>query len=232
MTAEEKREQQLKRILPALFITVIYYVFITDIVGEPAKKAEESFLALQKEGVSTEGVTKKIAQKSQLDKQISGLQSKVNVFKEKLNKMAGFLNAEAASNESTAILSEILNQYQLRVIKEENKPYAVGEMTPSLQEIEKLLKAYGKKKTSSINAQHILLSGSYISMYQAMNAIANGRLKAIPVVLDLLPPVEGADEDSDSLPQWELVLWMWWCAVGRTLVRYFQRDYLFLVIAD
>ena len=207
MTAEEKREQQLKRILPALFITVIYYVFITDIVGEPAKKAEESFLALQAEGVSPEGVNAKIRRKSQIEQQIDGLQSKVNVFKKKLNKMAGFLGSETASNESTAILSEILNQYQLRVIKEENKPYAVADMTPSLQEIEKLLKTDGKT-SDSINTQHILLSGGYISMYQAMNAIANGRLKAIPVALDLLPPVEGADEDSESLPQWELVLWM------------------------
>ena len=38
MTAEEKREQILKRALPALFITIIYFIFISDIMGEQAAK--------------------------------------------------------------------------------------------------------------------------------------------------------------------------------------------------
>ncbi len=51
MTAEQKRERLLKRMLPALAITVIYFVFLSHIMVEQKTKAEESFNQLNMQGI-------------------------------------------------------------------------------------------------------------------------------------------------------------------------------------
>lgn len=51
MNAEEKRERLLKRLLPALVITIIYFVFVSNIMIVQKDKAEEDYLKIARRGI-------------------------------------------------------------------------------------------------------------------------------------------------------------------------------------
>lgn len=213
MTPEQKREQLLKRILPGMAITVIYFVFISGIMAEKMHKAEENYQNMLRKGVSAASLPGVMSQSGQLQQQITDLKRQQNDYREKLKALAGFLSNETPSNDSTESLSAMLDNNGIRVLEEKRESYPEAELDASLKEVWHWLKPPASAETdpkatgeSSVSVEHLWLRGSYQSMYGAMAAIAASELKAVPVVITMHTPEE--DNGTPGELEWELILWM------------------------
>jgi len=202
MTDEEKREQILKRALPALFITIIYFIFISDIMGEQAVKAQESHTKLVRKGISTSALPSIYKQQEQSRTQLSKLKTEQSKYAADIKKMSGFLSGEADTTETSAILADILAKYKLHVGKELRESYTIDKLPIALQEVRDLLQAGGKEKT--IEVQHLWLHGSYNNMYAALAEMNQQKLSAIPVEFKMRIP----EQSRSGELAWELILWM------------------------
>ncbi|MGR9046996.1 MAG: hypothetical protein ACU83N_17090 [Gammaproteobacteria bacterium] len=218
MTPEQKREQLLKRVLPGMAITVIYFVFISSIMSDKMHKAEEEYQGMVRKGVSAAALPGVMSQSSQLQQQIAELKRQQNGYREKLKTLAGFLSNAAPSNDSTALLSAIMDSNGMRTLEEKRETYPEADLGASLKEVWLWLKppeeadaktqadAKAKPATGTINVQHLWLKGSYQAMYGAMAAIADSELQAVPVIFTMHTP-----DDENAPPgelEWELILWM------------------------
>lgn len=211
MTPEEqKRDRLLKRVLPAMAVTIIYFIFISGMLSEKMTKAENDYTNLMRKGVSAAAVPGMIKQQSQTQTQISALENQHTEFKQKLKELAGFLSNITPSNESSTLLSTILASNSIRIKNEHRETFAEEKLSPALKEVWQWLKPTpdpkNKDQSSEIYVQHLSLSGSYQSMYAAMTSIAKGQLKAVPVSFSM-----NASADENTLTgdlDWELLLWM------------------------
>ncbi len=215
MTAEEKREQLLKRILPGLAITIIYFVFVSGLLSEKMTKAEEKYQNMVRSGVSQNAMSGVMTRQSKSQQQIRKLESENRKYAEKLKELAGFLSADSSSNASATLLSNILAKNNIKTQKEERESITEEQLTPALKEVWKWLKppeskdAKKAKKPAakpSIYVQHLWLKGSYQQLYNTMNAIAKSDLQVLPVTFTMRTPEQ--DESRSGELEWELVLWM------------------------
>ncbi|WP_198243009.1 hypothetical protein [methane-oxidizing endosymbiont of Gigantopelta aegis] len=83
MTPEQKREQMLKRALPALFITVIYFVFVSNFMVEAKKDAEKKYIEMMQKGLSPAALNAKRTQEMRLHQQLNTLMQKKNTLQTK-----------------------------------------------------------------------------------------------------------------------------------------------------
>ena len=203
MTAEEQREKILKRALPALFITVIYFIFISDIMGEQATKAKDDYTQLMRRGISPASLPGIYKQQQQTQKQLSALKQEQAKYLQDIKGMAGFLSGDADATEATEILANILAKHHLRVAREVSESFDSEKLPPSLREVKDLLQE-SLKAEGVISAQHLWLRGSFQSMYAALVEINEVKLAAIPVVFTLAIDNEAQAGELS----WELVLWM------------------------
>ncbi|NOQ37224.1 MAG: hypothetical protein GQ569_15260 [Methylococcaceae bacterium] len=214
MTPEQKRERLLKRVLPALGVTIIYFVFISGVLSEKMTKAEEKYQNLMRSGVSKGAMSGVMNQQSQTQQQIHKLEAENKKHTDKLKALAGFLSTNTSSNTSATLLSTILAKHNIKIQKEERETIEEAQLNTSLKEVWKWLKPPENKsknkkekiKVEPIYVQHLWLKGSYQAIYQAMNEIANSELQALPVSFTMLTP-ETDDVQSGDL-EWELILWM------------------------
>lgn len=207
MTVEEKRERLLKRILPALVITVIYFVFISGFVSEGAKTAHNSYENLERQGVSGGDLPEIQRNQAKYMDEVAKLKKQHQEFRKKMQGIAGFLTINSPSNESTAILSRILARNKLLIVEEKRETFDSKKLSPSMQEVKHWLKDTGDKEKSDIEVQRLVVEGAYTDMYRALDEIAGGTLDAVPVLLTMQEHVDEQDNPTGQL-KWELVLWM------------------------
>lgn len=203
MTAEEKREQILKRALPALFITIIYFVFISNIMGEQATKAKDDYDKLMRKGISVEALPGIYSQQRQITQQLTKLKSEQANYVEKIKGMVGYLSGDDDATEATTKLANILAKHRLRVAKELSEPFSSKQLPPSLAEVKGLLQE-SIKAGETFNVQHLWLRGRFQDMYAALAEMNSIKLAAIPISLTMMVP---EDAKSGEL-SWELILWM------------------------
>lgn len=218
MTAEEKRERLLKRLLPGLAITVLYFVFISGIMADKMKKAESDYKKLMMSGISKSAVPEVLAQQQQVQQQLTQVQKNVSELQEKLKKMAGFLsNSVNSSNIAMAEVTGILDNHQIKLRKDEKSQLSETQLSPALKEVWQSLKppknedakkvaVPNKPLDSVISTHHLWLKGSYQNMYQALKAIAEPKLQTLTVSLTMKMPE--TDDDNSGEMEWELILWM------------------------
>lgn len=227
MTAEEKREQLLKRVLPGLAITVLYFVFASGMISEKMKKAETDYKKLMMSGVSKDALPGILSQQQQTQQQLSELQKKVSELQEKLKKMAGFLsNSGNSTNAAMGEVTSILDKHQIKLRKDEKALFPEAQLSPALKEVWQAMrppesdeKKISDKKppqnrattpvkpeSTSISVHHLWLKGSYIAMYKALTEIAQPKLQVLPVALTMQMP--DVDPDNSGELEWELILWM------------------------
>ena len=203
MTAEEKRELILKRALPALFITIIYFIFISDIMGEQAAKAQEDYTALMRKGISPASLPGVYKQQEQARKQLAALKSEQAKYLAEIKGMVGYLDGDGDATQAAATLANILAKHHLRVAKELSEPFASDKLPPSLGEVKALLQE-SIKAGDTFKVQHLWLQGSFHNMYAALEEMNAVKLAAIPVMFTMTLP---EDAQAGNL-SWELVLWM------------------------
>lgn len=198
MTPEQKREQLLKRMLPALTITVIYFVFVSGFIGEQKDKAEDEYIKLMQKGISPESIPSLDRQIEMTNKQIAALKSKQTELQNKIKEMAGFVGNSSGKTQTSAQLAEILVENNLQVINEESTTLDKKELPPAIKDIKTWLQPEGE-----VNIQRLNLRGQYLDMLKALEQIKASKLQALPVSLNM----STAEDEADGL-HWELVLWM------------------------
>jgi len=203
MTAEEKREQILKRALPALFITIIYFVFVSDIMGEQAAKAQEDYAALMRQGISRDALPGVYAQQDQTRQRLTTLKAEQAEHLKKIKGMVGYLAGGGDATEASTLLANILAKHNLRVAKEVSEPFDSKNLPPSLGEVKGLLQE-SIKAGETFNVQHLWLHGRFSDMHAALAEISAVKLAAIPVLFTMSVP----DNAQAGVLDWELVLWM------------------------
>ena len=202
MNAEEKRERLLKRLLPALVITIIYFVFVSNIMIAQKDKAEEDYLKIARRGISPAALPGINNQIAQIKKQTSVLKTKQQLRQQQIKEMATFVDKSEGSTEASTLLATILAENKVRVTEDENRTLDEAELSPALKEIKKLL-----LPEKPINAQHLELRANYFAMYSALKQMNELKLQAVPVVFNMTSPSEMTDLKPGELI-WELDLWI------------------------
>ncbi|GEM_PF-3396965 len=203
MTAEEKREQILKRALPALFITIIYFIFISNIMGEQAAKAKEDYTALMRRDISSASLPGIYKQQAEGRQQLTTLKAERAEYVKEIKGMVGYLAGGGGATEATTTLANILAKHNLRVAKELSEPFNSKKLPPSLREVKGLLQE-SIKAGNTFNVQHLWLHGRFSDMHSALEEINAVKLAAIPVLFTMSVP----DNAQAGVLDWELVLWM------------------------
>ena len=203
MTAEEKRERALKRALPALFITIIYFVFISNIMGEQAAKVKEEYDQLVRSGISPEALPELYKQQEAVGGTLRGLRAEQGKYAKQVKAMAGFVSNDSDTMLATTQLANILARHDLRVIKELREPFSSKQLPPSLAEVKDLLQE-SVKAGDNIDVQHLWIQGRFQNMYQALLDMNEQNLVAVPVKFTM----SILEDDKPGELAWELVLWM------------------------
>jgi hypothetical protein len=197
MTPEQKREQLLKRALPALFITVIYFVFVSGFMTEEKEKAEKKYIALAQQGLAPESVKSKNRQVDALQQQLARLKQKKQKLQASIQQMAGFLVADTSSNATATRVSKILADHQVVVIKESAESLPVESLSRSIRDIKSWM-----QPSQSIDVQQMELRGHYLALYHALQEIKQQKLPLLPVYFHM-----STTENNPGL-LWQLALWM------------------------
>lgn len=203
MTADEKRERLLKRLLPGLVIAVVYFVFISPWVNAGLNKAKTDRQAFYTRGVMPEALSALSKQKQQLDGEISKLTEKKAEFGKQLNAYAGFLFDPAYVGHLNDRVSALLSENRLREVgsetlsDKENK-----EVARSVQDVfQRLGEVPGKKLHMTI--WRINFTGFYPDVYRFMTALQTEKPAIIPVALVMRP----ATDDRMGM-YWSLSFWV------------------------
>lgn len=202
MTAEEKRERLLKRMLPALGITIIYFIFVSDIMVDQKTKAQDDYLELARKGISRDVIPSINSQNKRMGTEIGTLQEEQTAHKNKIKEMATFVDKAEASTESATLLATILAENGVRVVKDQDRVIDVEALTPALKEIKLLL-----LPNKPIKAQHLELRANYMSMYAALRQMKEKKLQAVPVLFTMVSPEDTKGFRPGEL-KWELDLWI------------------------
>jgi len=190
MTAEEKRERLLKRMLPALIITVIYFVFVSSFISEQKDKAEEEYTQLVQKGVDPAVISGINRQMTQSLQKITELTQKQQAQQDKIKKMAGFIVKTEASNDASTLLAKILANNDLLVTHESSMEVDDESLNPAVKEIKQWL-----QPAQAIKAQHLEIQGSYFSMMKALAKMKALNLQAVPLVFNM----KGAEDQGATL---------------------------------
>ena len=206
--ADEKlREQWLKRILPALAITVIYFVFISSTLTEKATKAEDTYSLMMGKGISEAVIPGMEQQNSRLQDELIRLRKKDQELQAGLSAKAGFLYGENDMNEAISRLADLMQLHHLRVTDE--KPLGdkkIAELPKSYADLGTWLSSM-LQMGETVRVHQIKFIGGYIDTYEALKELASGNVGAIPLSLDMQDPTASQDKQI-GLKAWTLNLWI------------------------
>ncbi len=197
MTPEQKRDRMLKRVLPALFITVIYFVFVSNFMVEAKDKAEKKYIELAQKGLSQSALDAKQAQTQRLQQQLRDLTQKKATLQSKIQAIAGFMTSTEDSAITAGLVSKILADHQVIVIEETVQTLQVADLSKSIRDIKSWL-----QPGETITGQKLELRGDFLAMYHALEAIKQQKISVLPIVFSMQSP-----DDKGGL-QWTLSLWM------------------------
>ncbi len=209
MTPEQQREIWLKRMLPALAILVIYFVFFSNMISADAEKARRDYESLAAKGISGDAIPGMNSQINRLNREIDSLREKDRTLYSQLQGKIPFLARTASSNETIARISELLVNNHLQIIEE--KHYRLSDRGPlprSLHDARHWLEEALQAGDDGLQILALRFTGSYLDTLRAMDAFARGQYKALPVHL-LTMQTDVADENfSSDKPLWSLQLWL------------------------
>jgi len=223
MTPEQQREQWLKRILPALGITVIYFVFISPyfVVDKP-QKLKTRYELLQKQGIDEAMLSALQQQQLALRAEISRLEQEEKTVRELLENNSILLSQAKSPTDTLKRTSVILANNNLQVLdekrierpSEQQLPKSLRDTRHWLQELFKADEPAVKSPQSALTAQKktegeafdvwtIRYTGAYLDNYRALSNLVEQGIKALPVSLTMQ-----ASQSNPGQQEWLLTLWL------------------------
>ncbi len=207
MTPEQQREQWLKRVLPGLVISVIYFVFISNIVSDKAKKAEEAYIKLMQRGISSAAMPGLQSQKNSLQNELVKLKTLDTETQNSLSEKAGFLYGKSNSNETVEQIADIFAQHHLRITEDAVlSDSKTGDLPSSIEDIRNWLHD-SLQTEKTITLQQITFVGRYLDVYAMLSHLSKNGVKALPVFLTMTH-LDGYGQENTGLKKWLLTLWI------------------------
>lgn len=204
---ERVRERWLKRILPALAITVIYFVFISDTLVSKTSKAEDAYNLMNNKGLSEDSLLGMRSQISNLKEELGKLQKEDEEVKARFSKKAAFLYGESDPNAIVEQLSRLMLAHDLRVIDETGLgKKKIKELPQSYAQL-KMWLGDVMKADDSVNVHRLRFAGYYADVYEALREMALGETKAMPLFLSMAEPDKN-DGRYFGMKIWTLDLWI------------------------
>ncbi|MFZ2312730.1 MAG: hypothetical protein WAV82_08940 [Methylobacter sp.] len=218
MTPEQKREQWLKRILPALAVLVVYFVIFSGFVTEKSKKAEEQYKGLVQKVSALSGLEQ---QQRVTGEEIAKLEQEDKAIHDALAANSGFLSHSGSSNDAIERISVILANNNLQVMDEKRNDKPSKDALPrSLRDTHSWIKdilsaeqvtpgtpaaapAGTNKDDKDLNIWTIRYVGSYLDNYRALSSLRDSDAKALPVSLTMQ-----ANKSNPGKQEWQLTLWL------------------------
>jgi hypothetical protein len=228
MTPEQQREQQLKRILPALGVLVVYFAIISGFITEKSQKAEQQYMEMFSKGINADSMPGMEQEKRRLEEEVAQLEQESKTLHAALAAKSGFLSPERSTNDAIDRITVIFDDNHLQILEEiPNDQSGDKNLSKSLQSTRNWLKdlltpeetvdpkakdSKAKKpvapdeknpKGIAINIRNIRFAGTYLDTYQALATLADSNIKALPVSLTMKSYGKGAGQQ-----EWLLKLWL------------------------
>lgn len=204
---EKQREQWLKRILPALVVTVIYFVFISKTLVDKADKAESAYRAMVMKGISEAALPGLQQQTSAVQQALATLTQQHDELQASLAAKAGFLYGSNDMNEAVSKIAILMQRHRLRISEEKSLgPKKLAELPQAFADLKKWLGDM-LKAGDEVHVHRITFIGGYVDVYEALAEMAASDIKALPLYLSMKNPDENRSEDT-GLKAWTLDLWM------------------------
>jgi len=207
LSDEKLREQWLKRILPGLVITVIYFVFVSNVLTGKADKAENEYKSIIGKGISEQALPGMRQQFSQAQSALAVLKQKDQALRSSLSEKAGFLFGENDEIETARQISLLMQEHHLRVSDERTvNELTVSRLPKSAADLKKWLDD-SLKTEEKIKSYRIEFEGAYPNVYAALRQLALGNFKVLPVFISM----QDAESHSGAyagLKAWTLELWI------------------------
>jgi hypothetical protein len=201
------RERLLKRVLPAMTIIILYFVFVSGNLTQKANKAEQDYKALRNKGVSDENQKSVQQQFSQLQQDLAGLKNRDDEVQRGLAEKAGFLFAQSDNNSAVDEISKLMEKNGLRLLDQQN----LGD-----KKLSELPKAYSDLKKwidlklqngDKVRVYRFVFTGSYVDAYEMLKEMALSELPVMPVFWSMKNP-EANDTVNSGLKLWTLDVWV------------------------
>lgn len=230
MTPEQKREQWLKRILPALGVLVMYFAIISGFVTEKSKKAEEQYKGLVLKGIDASALAAIEQQQRVIGEEVAKLEQEDKAIHDALAANSGFLSHSGSSNDAIERISVILANNNLQVLDEKRNDKSSKDALPrSLRDTQSWIKdilsvepvttgtpiaasagtkpvaaaAGTNKDDKDLNIWTIRYVGSYLDNYRALSSLMDSDIRALPVSLTMQAYKAYAGKQ-----EWLLTLWL------------------------
>jgi hypothetical protein len=230
MTPEQQREQWLKRILPALVVLVVYFVFISGFITEKSKKAQQQYTGLVQKGINAAALPGIAEQQQKISTDIAKLELEGTAIRGTFAAKSGFLSRSGSANDTIEEISIILKNNNLQVLDEKRNDSPDKEaLTRSLRDTQLWLKDMlpakpaadpkialkkpagstgdKKKPEPDLNIWTIHYVGSYLDNYYALKALIDSDLKVLPVALTM-QAYKPNGESHTGKQEWVLTLWL------------------------
>jgi RNA-binding protein YhbY len=220
MTPEQKREQILKRALPALVILVLYFAIGSNFVTKKSEEAKKQYTMISQKGIN-EAILPGIETDKQLvQEELVKLKAEELELNKTLEANSGLLSHGKMANESLSKVSAILKENHLEVLDEKRSDkFTKEQVSKSLRDTEKWLKdmvadetkpaaptptpTANTVKTEESNFWTIHYAGNYLDSYKALLALASSGIQATPLALNMQ-----SAKASSSKQEWTLTLWL------------------------
>jgi len=214
LTDEKLRVMWLKRLLPGIAITVIYFVFISGILSDKANKAENAYTTLVNKGVSAQAQQTLQQRYNLLLAQLNPLRKRDAELLSGLPDKDVFLSSETRNMyEVVSKITNILRHFDLYSQEE----HSLGEvkisgLPTSFADISQWLADANKSNTTtklsdSAHLHRFVFNGLYTNAYQALKELALSDIKAMPVYFSMQQPDPGS-QNPPGTKRWTLDCWI------------------------
>lgn len=204
---DKRREQWLKRILPGLVVTVIYFVFVSNILTNKADKAENAYNTIISKGVSEQALPGMQQQIGHLQSALADLNARNKALQDSLAGKAGFLFGKNDENEAVARLSVLMQKHHLQVSDEKTfSDRKVSELPRSAADLKRWL-SDSLKAEETVRIQRIEFVGAYPDVYSALRELALGDYKVLPVFVSM-QDLQNRQPGLVGMKAWALDLWI------------------------
>ncbi|QPK61495.1 hypothetical protein IVG45_11320 [Methylomonas sp. LL1] len=205
---DKLRERWLKRFLPALVITVIYFVFVSNTLVAKSDQAEQAYKAIKLKGVDEDALPGLNRKKQKLQDELLGLKRRDQEVQAGLTAKAGFLYGQTDLNDSIDKLAQLLQRHRLQIIDDRDLgDKKVAELPRSFADLKNWLSEM-LKKTDTVHTHRFNFIGHYADVYEMLDELGQGRIKALPVFLSMKNVDNNNEAQYIGMKAWTLDLWI------------------------
>ena len=200
MESEKNSDKILKRVLPALSIGVIYFVFISQLFTSTTEERRSRYQQLQHSASNPGQLMTLQQQQGRISAELGQLKRQQKQLRETILSSHHFLSHQQSISETIDQLVLLLEQNHLDIVEEKHDlQIPKEELLRSLREVYSWLyqgdqQAEPAAKPASAETQQganerefieLTYRGPYLGSLAVLSAIAKGQLQAIPVKISL-----------------------------------------------